>query len=277
MALNALFVGASALTANSTALDIVGNNIANLNTTGFKSQRTLFKDMLYQTTNPGSGATATGGGTNPIQLGFGVGIGSVDSVFQQGTLNPTGRNLDAGIQGTGFFVISQGGRNVYTRAGSFSVDSNGFLVDPSSGGRVQRAGVVGEATPTTPGFQVSGSSDIRIPLGAGIAGVPTSTINYKGNLSSSLQVGQSASTGIQVYDSQSTPRALTVTFTKTAANTFDVTATVSGGTATIAASTVTFDTNGFLSSPATLSVAISGIPGAAAQTVTMNLGTPGQS
>lgn len=277
MALNALFVGASALTANSTALDIVGNNIANLNTTGFKSQRALFKDMLYQTTNPGSGGTASSGGTNPIQLGFGVGVGSVDSVFQQGTLNPTGRNLDAGIQGTGFFVLSEGNRDVYTRAGSFSVDSTGFLVDPSTGNRVQRSGVVGEATPTTPGFQVPGSRDIRIPLGAGIAGLPSSTINYKGNLSSSLQIGESASTGIQVYDSQSTPRALTVTFTKTAANTFDVTAVVSGGIATIAIPTVTFDTQGFLAAPASLSLAISGIAGAAPQTITMNLGTPGQS
>lgn len=277
MALNALFVGASALAANSTALDVVGNNIANLNTTGFKSQRVLFKDMMYQTTSQGSGGTATTGGTNPIQFGFGVGVGSVDSVFQQGTLNPTGRNLDAGIQGNGFFVLGNGNQQVYTRAGAFSIDSTGFLVDPKSGNRVQRSGLVGEATATLPGFQVPGSSDIRIPLGAGISGLPTSNVNYKGNLSSSLQVGESASTGIQIYDSQSTPRALTVTFTKTASNTFDVTANISGGTATIAASTITFDTNGFLVAPGSLSVAISGIPGAAAQTVTMNLGTPGQS
>lgn len=277
MALNALFVGSSGLTANSTALDVIGNNLANINTTGYKNQRMLFKDMVYQTLNPGSGGNAQVGGTNPVQYGFGVGIGSVDSVFQQGTLNPTGRNLDIGIQGAGFFILKSGPQNLYTRAGSFNIDSNGYLVDPGTGARVQRSGNTGEATATLPGFQTPGNQDIRVPLGTGIPGIPTATINYQGNLSSGMQVGQSATTGIQIYDSQSTPRALTVTYTKTATNTFDVTAAISGGTAAIATNTVTFDNDGLLVSPASLTLDVSGIPGASNQTITLNVGTPGQS
>jgi flagellar hook protein FlgE len=276
MALNALFVGASGLTANSTALDVIGNNLANINTTGYKTQRTLFKDMVYQTTSAGSGATQATGGTNPIQFGFGVGVGAIDSILGQGNLTPTGRNLDAGIQGSGFFVTSNNGQNLYTRAGAFSLDSGGFLVDPGTGNRVQRSGNVGEPTATLPGFQVPGSQDIRVPLGAGLAGLPTTSVTYQGNLSSSLAVGESATTSIQVYDSQSTPRALTVTFTKTASNTFDIATSISGGTATPASTTVTFDTAGLLVSPASIAVNITGIPGAAAQTVNLGLGTPGQ-
>lgn len=277
MALNALFVGSSGLTTYSAALDVVGNNLANINTTGYKTQRMLFKDIVYQTLNAGSAATATIGGTNPIQLGFGVGTASIDSLFQQGALNPTGRSLDVGIQGTGFFVLSDGTQNFYTRAGSFNVDANGFLVDPGTGLFVQRFGTVGEATATTPGFQVAGSQNILVPLGAGIAGTPTTQVNYQGNLSSTIPVGQSATAGIQIFDSQSTQRALAVTFTKTGPNTFTTTASIGGGTATIAAPTVTFNNNGLLASPAALSVAITGIPGVADQTVTLNLGTPGQS
>src|SRR5262245_22471112 len=128
MALNALFVGASGLSANSTALDVVGNNLANINTTGYKTQRTLFKDVVYQTLSAGSTSTQQVGGTNPVQLGFGVNVGSIDSIFGQGNLTPTGRNLDAGIQGAGFFVANDGTQNLYTRSGSFSLDSGGFLI-----------------------------------------------------------------------------------------------------------------------------------------------------
>src|SRR5262249_23315963 len=146
----------------------------------------------------------------------------------------------------GFFVANDGTQNLYTRSGSFSLDSGGFLIDPSTGFRIQRSGVVGEPTATTTGFQVPGDLNIRVPFGAGLAGLPTTAVNYQGNLSSSLAVGESATTSIQIYDSQSAARALTVTFTKTAANTFDISAVVSGGTATPASTTVTFDTAGLL-------------------------------
>src|SRR5258708_3784640 len=101
MSLNALFIGSSGLAANSSALDVIGNNLANINTTGFKGQRTVFKDVVYQTLGVGTSASTTTGGVNPMQVGFGVGVGSVSALFTQGNLNPTGRSLDAGIQGTG--------------------------------------------------------------------------------------------------------------------------------------------------------------------------------
>jgi flagellar hook protein FlgE len=276
MALTALFTGSTGLQANSAALDVVGNNLANLNTTGYKTQRTLFKDLVYQTLSPGSAPTATTGGTNPAQNGFGVAVGSIDSLFAQGSVTPTGRNLDAAIQGRGFFVVSNGETTAYSRAGSFAVDAAGFLIDPNTGYRVQRTGLVGESTPGQPGYQVSGSQDIRIPYGAGAQGLPTTSVTYQGNLSGSLQVGQSVTTAIQVYDSQSTPRSLSVTFTKTGSNTFDASAAVGGGTVALSATQVTFDTSGLLVSPATLTANVSGIPGAANQSITLNLGTPGQ-
>jgi flagellar hook protein FlgE len=276
VALNALFVGSTGLRANSTALDVIGHNLANLNTVGYKSQRTLFQDLVYQTLNAGSSPVGTLGGTDPMQFGGGVGIGAIGTLFTPGAINLTGRNLDAAIQGNGLFVLTNGAITAYSRAGSFTVDAGGFLVDPNTGFRVQRTGSVGEGSATTPGFQVAGNNDIRIPIGAGLAGLQTNNVTFQGNLSASMAVGESTTTAIQIYDSQSTPRALTITFTKTGANTFDVTATVSGGTATVPATPITFDTAGLLVSPATIDVAISGIPGAAAQTVTLNLGTPGQ-
>lgn len=276
MALNALFIGSSGLQANATALDVVGQNLANLNTTGFKTQRALFQDLVYQTLNAGSAPVGNLGGTNPTQAGSGVRVGALGSLFRQGSVTPTGRSLDAAIQGSGFFVVTNGTSTAYTRAGAFDVDAAGFLVDPNTGFRVQRTGSVGEPSGTAPGFQVVGDNNIRVPFGAGLQGLQTTTVRFQGNLSNSLAVGASSPpAAIQVYDSQSSARALTVTFTKTAANTFDVTATVGGGTATVTGGPVTFDTNGLLLGPATLSVALTGIPGAAAQTVTLNLGAVG--
>ena len=275
MALNALFTGASGLQANSAALDVIGNNLANISTTGFKEQRVQFNDLVYQTLSAGSGPSGTTGGINPSQQGFGVGIGSIGSQLSQGNLTATGRSLDMGIQGQGFFVLSNGSQNVFSRAGAFDVDAAGFLIDPSTGFRVQRFGPAGEGTPTVPGFQVAGNLDIRVPFGAGVPGTPTANINLQGNLSASLAVGDTYSTAIQVFDTQSAARSLNLTFTKTATNTFSVTGTISGGTATIPATPVTFDSAGLLVSPATLTATLTGLPGP--QTVTINLGTPGQS
>lgn len=276
MALNALFTGATGLTTNSTALDIVGNNLANLNTTGYKTQRPLFRDLFYQTLLPGSPATGVSGGANGTQLGFGVGIGAIDNILQQGAVNPTGRPLDAAIQGSGFFILNNGGQTVYSRAGTFSIDSAGFLVDPSTGARVQRTGSLGETTGTTPGFQVPGDQNIRVPIGAGASGLPTTSVTFQRNLSNTLPVGQGVTTAIQVFDSQSTSRPLTVTFTKTATNEFTVSAVIPGGTVAIPPTPVQFDNNGLLVGPASLTATITGLPGVAAQTVTLNLGTPGQ-
>lgn len=277
MALTALFTGASGLSANSTALDVVGNNLANLNTTGYKNQRVLFQDQVYQLLSLGSaGDSAGAGGTNASQMGYGVVVGTVGNQFQQGAINPTARALDAAIQGGGFFVLRGQTGQVYSRAGSFDVDSSGFLVDPSTGARVQRFGTTGEGGAGIPAFQVPGNNDIRVPFGAGAMGTPTTLVRMQGNLNRDMAVGGTVSSGIQVFDTQSGPQTLNLLFTKTGVNTYQLSGSIAGATVTIPPTAITFDGNGLLVSPATLTANITGIAGANPQTVTINLGTPGQ-
>lgn len=277
MALTALFTGSSGLQVNSTALDVVGNNLANLNTTGYKTQRTLFRDQVYQLLQPGSpGDGVNTGGQNSAQVGFGVSVGTIDTQFVQGTVTPTGRSLDAAIQGNGFFVLRTANGQVFSRAGSFGVDASGFLVDPSNGARVQRSGSIGETTPSSPGFQITNNNDIRVPFGAGAPGLATTFVRYQGNIDKNLAIGESAATGIRIFDTQSGPQTLSVIFTKTASNEYSISASVPGATVTVPPTTVTFDTNGLLVSPASVTINVSGIPGAGPQDISLDFGTPGQ-
>ena len=278
MGITALFTGSTGLQANSTALDVVGNNLANLNTVGYKSQRTLFQDAVYQSLGAGSPGTANSGGTNPTQVGFGVTVGQIGTQFQQGVVTPTGRSLDAAIQGAGYFVLNNGNQTQFTRAGAFDIDANGFLVDPSTGFLVQRNGLVGDPTPTEPGFQIPGDNRIKVPFGAGVQGIPTTTVNVQGNISSTLQVGQSRTAAMQVFDSLSSSQTLTVTFTKTAANTYDVTTSIPNGTIVQSATSIQFDTSGVLLTPETIDITVTGLPGTdpAGQTITLDFGTIGQ-
>jgi len=164
-------------------LDVVSNNLANLNTTAFKAGKTVFSDLLYTTIRPATNSTdADIGGTNPNQIGAGVKAAQISKKFSQGNLDQTGEMFDFALQGEGFFVLSDGSTNVYSRAGSFALDSNGFLVDPSSGYRVQRFGSLGETGGTGPGFQVPGDSAISVPFGASIPGESTTEIQISGNL-----------------------------------------------------------------------------------------------
>ncbi|HTU19763.1 MAG TPA: flagellar hook-basal body complex protein [Gemmataceae bacterium] len=178
---SSLLTGVSGLTANQEMLDVVGNNLANLNTTGFKAQTPLFSDLLYQTLSPAS-ASSKGSGTNPIQVGFGTMTSSVETNFTQGTLTTTGNPLDAALQGQGFFVANNGSQDLYTRAGAFNIDAAGYLVDPSTGYMIQRVGTVGQASATSPGFQTAGNDNIQIPLGTGIPGKATDNVTIAGNL-----------------------------------------------------------------------------------------------
>lgn len=270
MALNAIFAGVTGLSANSQFLDVVGNNLANSSTTAFKSQRVLFKDLVYQTLNGGSAAGAESGAVNPSQIGFGVAIGSIGSMFQQGTLTPTGRNLDVGIQGNGFFVLADGFRTVYSRAGAFDIDMTGYLVDPGTGMRVQRFGSVGEGTG---GFQIPGNMDLRIPLGASRPGQMTANVTAQGNLSATMPIGESVSMASMIYDSMGSPRTLGVTLTRTSITNFSVSATVTGGTVTVPATPIVFNSSGYLVSPSSIPLTLVGLP--ASQTVNLNVGTPG--
>src|SRR3954452_2497747 len=117
---NSLLTGVTGLRAHQQMLDVVGNNLANTNTTGYKSQRVRFSDLVYQTLNPGQGATdGASGGVNPQQVGLGVKTAAIDVNLQQGALETTQNVFDLALQGNGFFVANDGSQNRYTRAGAF--------------------------------------------------------------------------------------------------------------------------------------------------------------
>lgn len=132
--IRSLFSAVSALRNHQQAMDVIANNLANINTAGFKAGRADFQDALYQTLS-GAAAPVTGGlgGINPVQVGLGMNLAGIDTFQTQGSLQNTGRTTDLAIQGNGFFVVSDGVANYYTRDGSFDLDSAGTIIDPASG------------------------------------------------------------------------------------------------------------------------------------------------
>ncbi|MBF7096316.1 flagellar hook-basal body complex protein [Alkalibacter mobilis] len=133
--LRSLYAGVSGMRNNQTKMDVIGNNIANVNTTGFKSGRVRFQDMLSQTIANAQSPTANSlGGVNPQQIGLGVKVGAIDTIMTGGALQPTNRDLDFAIEGNGFFVVSQDTNaemKYYTRDGAFYRDYQGNLVNAS--------------------------------------------------------------------------------------------------------------------------------------------------
>jgi len=176
---DALLAGVSGLRAHQTMLDIAGNNLANVNTFGFKSSRVTFGELLSQTMREATQPTANVGGTNPQQVGAGVKVASIDRNMDQGNLIFTGQALDMAIEGSGYFTLSDGQKDVYTRVGAFAVDAGFYLVDPSSGYRVQRIGSEGVAE----SFQNASSDNIRIPYDVALPAKATQSVNFTGNLS----------------------------------------------------------------------------------------------
>jgi flagellar hook protein FlgE len=176
-----LYSGVSGLSANLTNLDVIGNNIANSNTVGFKSGRVTFNEMLAQTLQSASRPVSGGlGGVNPQQVGLGTRVGSIDTNFNQGNFETTGNKTDLAIQGNGFFILSDGVSRTYTRAGVFGLDSNNYLVSPSTGLKVQ--GVMADAN----GVIGSGPmEDIFIDPGLVVPAQPSTTVQLMGNLDAS--------------------------------------------------------------------------------------------
>ncbi len=161
-----LFTGLSGLRAHQQYLDVIGNNIANVNTPGFWGSRVTFSDLLSFTMSGGSGPHGELGGRNPLQVGLGTNVASIDLNTNQGTFLDTGRPLDVAIQGKGFFTLSDGNRNFYTRVGSFGVDTNRRLVDLRTGLRV---------------MDIDGN-EITVPASDTIPARATSTVTLEGNL-----------------------------------------------------------------------------------------------
>lgn len=192
------------LKAYQTDIAVVGNNIANANTTAFKASRPEFSNLLVQTLEGATAPSGQLGGSDPLQVGTGVAVSSVLSIHEQGALQPTGRPSDLAIQGNGFFVLSDGVGTIFTRAGSFEIDSNGKLVDSTSGLRVQ--GLKG---------------DISIPLGSTLSNATATTeVMLTGNLDANAVSGTIVDTTFFVIDSLGAKDSVQIEFTKTGANTW---------------------------------------------------------
>lgn len=250
--LRSLYSGVSGLKNHQVMMDVIGNNIANINTVGFKAGRTTFSETFSQTlrnaTQPYSGT----GGSNPIQIGLGMAVNSVDTIFSQGNLETTGVATDLAIQGNAFFIVKKGGKTLYTRVGQFQFDANGTLVNPGTGAILQ--GKLADATGRIPtGTRME---DIRIALDQKSPARATSLIRFSGNLNANASVARTTLSGtidstaavgtsynqtVTMRDDFGVSHDVTYTLTKTAANTYSVTVTATNGTITGGTGTATFD------------------------------------
>lgn len=277
----ALFTGVTGLKAQQLKLDVVANNIANVNTVGYRSSRVLFQDLFSQTLAGGSAAVDNFGGTNPSQIGLGVQIGSIDVNHEQGSLLTTGKASDLAVQGNGFFVLSNGIRTVYTRDGSFSINANGELYDPATGYKVQ--GFLADDTGAFPSGALP--QNIQIPVGATGIVRATSQANFIGNLNPTADPNnpgaKSVSRTVEFFDSLGETHLVDVAFTQslTNPNQWSWTATHDNGTSTVTVGTGTlnFTSGGTLdtatSTPNTITLtpADLGNPSASPDTMTINV------
>lgn len=177
--MRSLFSGVSGLRNHQVQMDIIGNNIANVNTIAFKSSRLLFQDMLSQTLRVAGGATEGRGGTNPQQAGLGMRIGSIDTIFSQGNLMATQRKTDLAIQGEGFFILSDGTNRYYSRAGGFDFDLNGRIVNPANGYFVQGYMATGDTMGTI-------IENVKIEFNQSLPAKVTTEVSFAGNLDSDV-------------------------------------------------------------------------------------------
>ncbi len=241
--MRALFASVASMRNHQTWLDVIGNNIANVNTVGYKSSRVTFEDAFFQLLMGGSRPTDVRPGVNPAQVGIGMGIASIDQLFGQGTLETTGQPFDLAIQGDALFVLRDGERSVYTRAGNFQLDAQGRLISPSSGGFLQ--GILatsdGGLSPT------AAVQDLKLPVGIKAPARPTDTVTLAGNLDAAAANGATHTISTTVFDSLGTAHDLHLMFTKSGASSWSWTA--QSDTLTIDQSqsgTVTFGADGSL-------------------------------
>ncbi|WP_456470748.1 flagellar hook-basal body complex protein, partial [Caminibacter sp.] len=190
--MRSLWSGVSGLNAHQVAMDVEANNIANVNTVGFKYSRTNFQDLLYQTLKSPTAPQGNLGGKNSFQVGLGTTVSAVETIFKQGSIQNTDKNTDMAISGDGFFVVSEDGGQTYkyTRAGDFTFDANGNFVDPN--GYIVQGWLsnpdTNEIDSTTP------IKPIKIPPGLTTPAQATSKIQLKANLNSGDHITEKAPT-----------------------------------------------------------------------------------
>ena len=177
--MRSLFSGVSGLKVHQTRMDSIGNNIANINTTGFKSSRTTFSDMLSEMQSGAGTPTAQRGGTNPRQVGLGAAVASIDIIFNDGAAQATGKNTDIALNGNALFVVKSGDQSYYTRDGAFEFDAEGNYVLPGTGLFVQGWNAVDGTLNTN-----AEPENIVVKAGKIMNAAATTRITYSGNLDS---------------------------------------------------------------------------------------------
>jgi len=254
------------LTAAESALDTISNNLANLETTGYKEMTPNFGALFYQ-------LLCDSGSGDPIQIGDGAAIDSITTSFTQGINETTGVDTDMAIQGNGFFVVQNNGVQLYTRAGDFTINSSGYLVDPNGDevmGYAAQNGVISSSPTLTP---------IQISTGITAPAQATTQVGFGLNLEASAYNAaspESFSQPVVVYDSLGVSHTLTFNFTQTANNQWTYTVTIpaadvgeTGDPVSVGTGKLQFDGNGSLTSP-TANVALS-VTGLADGASTLNV------
>ena len=224
--MRSLYAGVSGLQNHQIRMDVLGNNISNVNTIGFKKGRVTFHDMLSQTMSGAAKPTDEVGGVNPKQVGLGMMVASIDTIHTQGSLQTTGVMTDLAIEGNGFFVEKAGDKTFFTRAGNFGIDKDGTLVNPANGLRVQgwKAQTIGGVTTVN---TAGDTEDLVIPVGDKDPAFATTEVNFASNLdkrtplipagagAEDIQKGTWTTTH-DIYDSFGKVHKLQVSFTKVA-------------------------------------------------------------
>ncbi len=226
------------LESNNTALNTIANNLANMNTVGYKDQTDQFSTLFYQQLN--------GGPNGGVQVGVGTQIATTETDFSDGSPTATAQSTDMALQGNGFFVINDNGQQELTRAGDFVLSNSGALQTTSG------ASVMGYPAANGTISLGSGVQPIILPLGQSLPATPTSSMNIQANLDASAGVGTAVPAPVTLYDSLGTAHQATVTFTKTAANTWNYSVTLPSGDAAGSSGTtgtLTFDGAGNLINP----------------------------
>jgi len=271
--IRSMYSAVSGLRSHQTMMDVVGNNIANVNTHGFKKSRSTFQDVLSQVFAGASAPTEDLGGTNPDQIGLGVTVAGIAQNLSQGALQVTDRGLDLAIQGDGFFVTDFGGEQMFTRAGSFFVDADGRLVT-NEGALVQ-----GWAADTAGDINTSANpSLIRISTGGQHTPVATTQVKFGGNLPAGAAPGTQYFSGLEVFDEQGNAIDLELTFDKTGLDEWTVSATYGDAQTplTLTDNVLQFGLDGELITPAdfTMEIPTGQIPGV--EEVTLTVGGTGE-
>ncbi len=216
--LNSLFSGVSGLQNLQTMMDVIGDNISNIDTIGYKSSRVTFSDTFNDLIKSGTNPTSTTGGTDSFQIGLGMKINSIDKNWTQGTFETTGITTDLALQGSGMFLLKSNGETYYSRAGAFTFDSDGKLVDSS--GDVVQGKVANGAGEISSGSAIQ---DIQINQSMKLPAVASSTVAWSGNLQSSSPTIQSTLVALNGNLDSNTSLASSQTFPGAAYNAADPT------------------------------------------------------